>query len=458
MHLISKEKKFIFDILIIISILAAIGITYISLTHGIYDVFFYFYLIPVVFIAYTRPKISIFVTIFIGWLYLGLVYYLGLVNSLILPDNRNFANATVWFFVIVSIGVLISIYSREYRKEGGRSRGSFFNSQAGVFSYDRNTLQIQDPNLKFAQFIRYDCDILPNKTLPDIIPSAGERERVLVKVGDNLMVGDIEVGFSCGDNTKRWALVSATDFGEPAIMCTVVDITEQKQAHEALSQANRKLNLLNNVTRHDILNQLTALIGYLELSRQTITDPKMLSYITKEEQAANAIRSQILFTRDYQNIGVHSPQWHNIAETVSLLMATLDIHNVQVTVNLAAVEIYADPLLEKVFYNLIENSLRHGERVTKIEILSESVSDGTDIIVQDDGIGIPDDAKERIFRREYFKHTGFGLFLTREILAITNLTITETGTSGKGARFVIHAQRETCRPVPDHGFKVFQVV
>ncbi|MFA6225406.1 MAG: hypothetical protein WC620_04285 [Methanoregula sp.] len=52
----------------------------------------------------------------------------------------------------------------------------------------------------------------------------------------------------------------------------------------------------------------------------------MLAYVTKEEQAANAIRNQILFTRDYQNIGVHSPQWYNIAETVSLAMATLDTH------------------------------------------------------------------------------------------------------------------------------------
>ena len=71
--------------------------------------------------------------------------------------------------------------------------------------------------------------------------------------------------------------------------------------------ANRKLNLLNNVTRHDILNQLTALIGYLEISREDIQDPRVLTYVTKEEQAANAIRNQILFTRDYQNIGVYSP-------------------------------------------------------------------------------------------------------------------------------------------------------
>ena len=441
MRPISDQKKFIYDIFIIISVIASIAITYISISRGIYDVFPYFYLIPVVLIAFSRPKISIFVTVFVGWLYIGLVYSLGL------PDTGIFARATVWFFIFVSIGVLISTYSREYRREGERSCGSFFNSQAGAFGYDRENLQIKDPNRKFSQFIGYDCALLLLKTLPELITDIPERESFLLKVRDKRRVGDIEVQFTCADGSKRWALVSATDCAEPAILCTVVDITEQKQAQDALSLANRKLNLLNNVTRHDILNQLTALIGYLELSRDDIKDPGLLTYVTKEELAANAIRSQILFTRDYQNIGVHSPQWHNIAETVSLAMATLDVHLIRVKVNLASVEVYADPLLEKVFYNLIENSLRHGERVTEIEILSESVSDGINIIIQDNGSGIPDNAKERIFRREYFKNTGFGLFLTREILSITNLTITENGTFGKGARFVIHAPLGTYRSI-----------
>ena len=171
----------------------------------------------------------------------------------------------------------------------------------------------------------------------------------------------------------------------------------------------------------------------------------MINYLLKEEQAANAIRSQILFTRDYQNIGVHSPQWHNVGETVSLALASIDIHSVLVNVTIPPVEIYADPLLEKVFYNLIDNSIRHGEHVTEIIIRSEEYTDSLDLIVEDDGIGIPHEEKERIFRREYFKHTGFGLFLSREILAITNLTVRETGVPGEGARFIIHVPREAYR-------------
>jgi len=100
-----------------------------------------------------------------------------------------------------------------------------------------------------------------------------------------------------------------------------------------------------------------------------------------------------------------------------------------------------------VFYNLMENSIRHGERLTKITIHSQDTPDGINLILEDDGVGIPENAKEKIFRREYFKNTGFGLFLSREILSITNLTISETGTPGIGARFVIHAPKGMYRPV-----------
>ncbi|MGA2918494.1 MAG: PAS domain-containing sensor histidine kinase [Methanoregula sp.] len=439
MRPLSRKKQMLYDVCSISSILAAIVITYFSLTSGIYDVFPYFYLIPIILIAFSRPNMSIYGTVLVGWLYLALVFVIGL------PNTRLYAVATVWFYIFVSLGVLISTYSQVYRREGEKSCGAYYNSQAGVFSYDRRSLKITDANKKFAHIIRYECDELMQKSLPDLIPDRVERESFIAKVRDLHRVGDIEVRFRAWDGSMRWALVSAAETGEPGIICTVVDITDNKLSQEALTQANKKLNLLNNVTRHDILNQLTALLGYLELSKQDTKDPHLLKYLMKEEQAANAIRNQILFTRDYQNIGVHSPQWQNIAEIVSLAMASIDLHQVLVNVKMPPLEIYADPLLEKVFYNLIDNSIRHGEQVREITIRSEESDDSRDIIVEDNGMGVPDKEKERIFRREYFKNTGFGLFLSREILAITNLSIKETGKYGNGARFVIHVPREAYR-------------
>jgi len=433
----------LFDVCILVSILAAVLVTYFSISRDIYDVFPYFYLIPIILIAFSRPKLSIYGTVIIGWLYLALVYLLGV------PDLKLYALATVWFYIFVSLGVLISTYSQVYRKEGDKNCGVYYNSQAGIFSYDRDTLKIRDANRKFAHMIRYECDELMKKSLPDLIPDTDERKKFIDKIRDLKRVGDIEVRFRAWDGSMRWALVSAAETGEPGVICTVVDITDSKLAQEALTQANKKLNLLNNITRHDILNQLTALLGYIEIAKQDNSDPAMTKYIEKEESAANAIRSQILFTRDYQNIGVHSPQWHNIAETVTLATASIDLRSIVIRANIPPVEIYADPLLEKVFYNLIENSIRHGQHVTEISVRTVERADNLDIIIEDNGVGVPDAEKEHIFRREYFKNTGFGLFLSREILAITNLTLSEAGTPGKGARFIIRVPREHFRSIAD---------
>jgi len=439
MQPITAKKLLLLDICIIASTITAILITWWSLSIGIYDVFPFFYIIPLVLIAFSHPKLSIYGTVLLGWVYLALVFIFGL------PDARTYTIATIWFYIFVSLGVLISTYSKAYRREGEKNCGLYYNSQAGAFSYDKVSLKISTANQKFCTMVGYNCNDLTKKTLHDIIPDDAIRENFLTQIYNQHRIRDIEVGLSAADGSLRWALVSAVECETPLIICTVVDITEQKKAQEALSLANKKLNLLNNITRHDILNQLTVLIGYLELSRQDTIQPQMITYITKEEQAAEAIKRQILFTRDYQNIGVHSPGWYNIGETVSLAIATIDMAGVRVTLDLPDVEVYADPLFEKVFYNLIENSIRHGETVTEIVIRSSETHEGLILVIEDDGTGVPDNEKERIFRREYFKNTGFGLFLGREILAITNLSIREAGIPGKGARFEIVVPRGAYR-------------
>ncbi len=217
----------------------------------------------------------------------------------------------------------------------------------------------------------------------------------------------------------------------------IQDITERMQADEALKQVIKKLNLLSNITRHDILNQLTALLGYLDLSQDHEMDPVLREYISKEQVSAETIRRQITFTRDYQTVGINLPVWQNVRATIMHAIGSLDLREVTLEISLGDIEVFADPLLEKVFYNLVENALRHGEKLTRIAIRSLAYSEGLLLVCEDDGPGIPATEKENIFQRKFFKHTGFGLFLSREILAITGLSIRETGEPGKGARFEI---------------------
>ena len=106
-------------------------------------------------------------------------------------------------------------------------------------------------------------------------------------------------------------------------------------------------------------------------------------------------------------------------------------------VNLEDISVFADPMLEKVFFNLLDNSLRHGGSVSHILVSGFRHRDRYTISWEDNGTGVRDDEKEAIFERGHGKHTGLGLFLVREILALTGISIAETGTEGKGARFEI---------------------
>jgi signal transduction histidine kinase len=212
-----------------------------------------------------------------------------------------------------------------------------------------------------------------------------------------------------------------------------------------LAHTNDKLNLLNNVTRHDILNQLTILSGYLAMIKMTFSDPALQEMIVKVISAANNIQKQISFTKDYQDVGVQSPQWFNLRKIITSVAGELSLHPVSVVVNFEDLELYADPLLEKVFYTLMENALRHGKTVTSVEFSCTRAGDTLKVICQDNGAGVPAEYKEAIFQRAYFHHTGFGLYLSRTILGITGMEILETGVPGKGARFEIIVQADTFR-------------
>jgi PAS domain S-box-containing protein len=225
-------------------------------------------------------------------------------------------------------------------------------------------------------------------------------------------------------------------------IASFVDISDQKRSEDALQLINRKLNLLSSITRHDIINQLLILKGFLELLKRKTDDPVLLQYVNRSDTAARSIEHQILFSRDYQNMGVKAPGWQNVWGTIINAKGALPIGTVSVTGDRTDLEVFADPLFEKIFYNLIDNSLKYaGDQLRTIRIDSREEGDTLVITYEDDGRGIGNEDRAHLFERGFGKHTGFGLFLSREILSITGITITENGTTGKGAQFTIQVPK-----------------
>ena len=222
--------------------------------------------------------------------------------------------------------------------------------------------------------------------------------------------------------------------------------TEQKKLETALTTANRKLNLMNQVTRHDILNIITGLLGLIDMTREMITDEKEMALVQESRDLVIKIKDQIVFTRDYQDVGVKAPQWQNLETTIKNAAASIQLNDIILTICGADVEIFADPLFGRVFYNLLDNSLRHGGSVSRISVTTEMDPAGNLIVsYRDNGIGVSESEKERIFEQGIGKNTGFGLFIIREILGITGLIIHESGVYGEGIHFEITVPPEAFR-------------
>lgn len=234
--------------------------------------------------------------------------------------------------------------------------------------------------------------------------------------------------------------------GQEGSIVFIHDITENRRYRDALYEANRKINLMADITRHDILNQVQGITMLLELIRMEepcTPESPVARYIQMIEQGAVNIEHQISFTRDYQDLGVDSPTWQNIGMVAAEAAGHLSGRHLSVSVEPQAAdcEVYADPLLGKVFYNLFENAARHGGDGVSTAVVSitppPAEGGALTIAIRDDGEGVAGKIKERIFDRSFGKNTGFGLFLTREILSITGIAIHETGTEGEGACFEI---------------------
>jgi len=232
--------------------------------------------------------------------------------------------------------------------------------------------------------------------------------------------------------------------GRSVLILSIRDLTGVQLIGDALRIANVKLNLLIGVTRHDVLNSLTALLGYNGILRGREADDANREMLEKQEKILLTIRNQIEFTRTYDDLGVKAPLWQHVGKTAARAYAQF-INTISFACEIGDLEIYADPMLEKVFYNLFDNAFRYGEGVTKIRL--SGVMDGTDLLLffEDDGIGVMENEKARIFARGVGKNTGLGLFLTREILAITRIGIQETGEYRKGARFTLRVPRGAYR-------------
>ncbi|WP_460007499.1 CBS domain-containing protein [Methanogenium cariaci] len=283
---------------------------------------------------------------------------------------------------------------------------------------------------------------LQTRVHPDDLTVFREMMVSLVSGAEHLWEGQFRITVPGGG--WRWVramgrvIETAPDGTAVAIAGVNIDITDLTNYQAAIHRANKKLNLLASVTRHDILNQVSAIMlagELLEMDGYLDGDGELAETIKRIISSAGTIERQILFTQEYQGLGEADPEWQDVSLLVGKAAKEFEQNGVTVACACEGLAVYADPMFGNVIFNLIDNAIRHGTGTTHVSIGFRDTKTGGILVAEDDGSGVPVDLKERIFNRGFGKNTGFGLFLSREILEITGISIRECGEPGEGARF-----------------------
>jgi len=227
---------------------------------------------------------------------------------------------------------------------------------------------------------------------------------------------------------------------------TLRDITERKEAEKKLDgmmnelvTINEKLGVVGKLTRHDARNKLSVIANNVYLVKQKLaTDHSSLEYLGDIESAIDQMEKIFDFSRTYEMLGVEELSYVDVEKSVEEAAILFSGMNGITLVNdCYGLAVMADSLLRQLFYNLIDDTLKHGEKVSQIRVYYEEGENQLKLIYEDDGIGIPEDEKQNIFREGYGKGTGYGLYLIKKICEDYGWIIQETGVLGKGAQFTM---------------------
>ena len=220
---------------------------------------------------------------------------------------------------------------------------------------------------------------------------------------------------------------------------TCIDITDLKDAEEHLKEMNKKLEVTNEklhvvggLTRHDVRNKLSAVTGNAYLLRRKLAeDPKALEQLNDMEAAVRLVEKIFEFARIYEKLGAEQLANMDVGKAVDGAVSLFsDLKGVKIVNECGGLTVLADSLLSQLFYNLIDNSLKYGEKIQQIRVYYKtSSSNQLELVYEDDGVGIPDNMRSNLFKEGFTsgKGTGYGLFMIKRICEVYGWTIRGNG-------------------------------
>jgi len=284
---------------------------------------------------------------------------------------------------------------------------------------------------------KYQCEIKQGskKYVPDIL-----RKTVVSSLKSGLPE---EIEIDCGGEIFSLVVAPIPEEGYANVYGR--NISESNAAWNSLEETikqlvtiNEKLSVVSRLTRHDARNKLAVILNYIYLTKKQSNNENITGYLQQVESTVDQIAKIFEFAKAYEMVGIEEVTYSN-AEKMFNEAVTLfsGVEKIKFTNECNGLIVLSDSLLRQLFYNLIHNSLVHGKTVNKIRLHYIDEEKQLKLIYTDNGIGVSEDDKVRIFKEGYGKGTGYGLYLIKKICEDYGWIIHEMGLLGNGAQFVM---------------------
>jgi PAS domain S-box-containing protein len=246
-HLFSEFEEVLQLFIIAAACIGAVLTTVFSLTHNIFEVFPFLYILPIILVIYFYPRRAVLFSLCLSLMYISLIFLLASSNTTLMVV------ATAWFAIFMTIGVVASSYANKLLEEKYRIRHIIDNSQDGIFCYDPLSGSLIEVNAKFAKHLRFERQELLGSDISRIWTDAAERTRFsqLLKTGKKTI--ETEILLRARDGTVLRFVVSPLEVTHKRVLCSAVDITGEKIVDEEIRK-----------TLDDLEEQVRARTAHLE--------------------------------------------------------------------------------------------------------------------------------------------------------------------------------------------------
>ncbi|WP_259518831.1 histidine kinase N-terminal 7TM domain-containing protein [Halanaeroarchaeum sp. HSR-CO] len=261
------------------------------------------------------------------------------------------------------------------------------------------------------------------------------------------------------DDETRTLEVSPTNFTAGTdhrlgTLFVIRDITPRKAAQQQIESQRDDIALLDQMVRHDIRNQLQAVIGWADLLEDDgELSTAELEYVHRITENAERAVELTKSARDLANVMLDSESEYESVDLRRILLNEVETvrgsfadASVTIAGPLPDVSVIADEMLGSVFRNLLKNAIQHNDLDHPEVAVSATVDDGqVHVSIADDGPGIPDTLKEQMFSKGETgldsNGTGIGLYLVETLVENYGGSVVVEDNEPRGSIFTVSLPR-----------------